>query len=106
MSKMRLLAPIMALLTTISAYPAWPQSITESDGRILNIWVDPSDFILQLSVKGRCGSNFFHVQRDNANFREMVTTMLTGFTTAKSVGLYVKGCNGDRNVVSHGFVNG
>ena len=66
---------------------------------------DPSDFVVQLDAQGSCGSNFFHIQRDSTNFKELTAVVLTAFSTSKRMTLFVAGCSGDRNIVSHGFAS-
>ena len=86
-----------------AAVPATAQ-VTVTSGKIIAVYGDPSDFVVQLDTNGRCGSNFFHTQRVNANFREMTAVALTAFATGKTMGFFVVSCGGDRNITSHGFV--
>jgi hypothetical protein len=86
------------------AAPAAAQPVTVSEGAIVRIYPDPSDFVVELSVAGRCGSRFFHTRRTNVNFREMATAAFTAFAANKTMGFFVTGCAGDRNIASHGFI--
>jgi hypothetical protein len=85
-------APSVALAQDVSA------------GSVTAVFPDPSDFVTQLDVNGRCGSNFFHTKRAATNFKEQVAVILTAFTTGKRMVFFVSGCEGARNVISHGFV--
>ena len=85
------------------AAPAVAQT-TFTSGKVIAVFGDPSDFVVQLDTNGSCGSNFFHSQRANANFREMVAIALTAFATGKTLGFFVESCVGDRNITSHGLV--
>lgn len=87
-----------------AATPLAAQPVTNHSGQIVAIFPDPSDFVVQLSVNGRCGSNFFHVQRANQNFKEMAAAAYTAFAATKTMGFYVTSCSGDRNIVSHGYI--
>ena len=92
------------VLTPLIAAPASAQMMTLVAGKAGSVYADPSDLVILLSVAGPCGSNFFHVQRSAANFREMTDVVLTAFQTGRTLGLYVKTCQGDRNILSHGYV--
>lgn len=89
--------------TAIWAKPAEAQSVTS--GSVVNVFADPGDFVLELSEAGRCGSKYFHVQRANANFKEMVAVALTAFATGKLMTMFVASCASDRNIVSHGYAS-
>ncbi|HEX6376344.1 MAG TPA: hypothetical protein VFZ91_11560 [Allosphingosinicella sp.] len=101
MKRPTLLALIVAPLIAV---PASAQTLTLAVGKPGSVYADPSDVVILLSVAGQCGSNFFHVKRSAANFREMSEVALAAFQTGKNLGLYVRGCQGDRNLVSHGYV--
>jgi hypothetical protein len=73
-------------------------------GSIMTVFIDPADLVLVLSQPGSCGSSYFTVSRGNANFKEMVALSLTAFAASKDVSLWVTGCAGNRQVVSHGGV--
>jgi hypothetical protein len=64
---------------------------------------DPSDFVVALDQAGTCGSAFFHIQRSNPNFKEVVAVLLTAFSTGQYLQLYVASCSasGNRNILSH-----
>ena len=89
-------------LASLVAAPA--SALTLTTGKAGTVYADPSDLVILLSTAGPCGSNFFHVKRSSANFREMTDVALTAYQTGRTLGLYVKGCEGDRNVLSHGYV--
>lgn len=80
--------------------PAQAQEIT---GLITMAAGDPQDFVVALDKDGPCGSRFFHMQRTNTNFKEMVAVELTAFATGKFITLFVTGCGGNRNIISHGY---
>lgn len=92
-----------AVVAAVAGVPAAALT-TVTSGKIIAVFGDPGDFVVQLDTNGRCGSNFFHNQRANANFREMVAVSLTAFATGKTMGFFVESCAGDRNITSHGFV--
>lgn len=91
---------LAAIGTVAVAQPA-----TATGGKIIAIFGDPGDFVVQLDTNGRCGSNFFHIPRANANFREMTAIALTAFSTGKTMTFFVVSCGGDRNITSHGYVS-
>jgi hypothetical protein len=97
-----MLAATPVLLAMTSPCPA---AITETNGRIVNLYADPSDFVIELDAAGSCGSKFFHVRRNHANFKEMTAISLTALSVGKTMGLFVESCSGDRNVLSHGRIN-
>ena len=79
--------------------------LTVTGGRVIHVFADPSDMVVQLDQNGRCGSNYYHVQRTSTNFDEMTAVALTAFSTDKTMTLFVASCSGDRNIVSHGYVS-
>jgi hypothetical protein len=83
---------------------AQAQAPTVTSGKIIALFGDPGDFVVQLDTNGACGSNFFHIQRANANFKEMTAIAMTAFSTGKTMGFFVVSCAGNRNITSHGFV--
>jgi hypothetical protein len=87
------------------ALPASAQPATVASGTVIAVFGDPSDFVVELSNAGRCGSRYFHIRRANANFREMVAVTLTAFSTSRPMGLFVTSCAGDRNIISHGYAS-
>jgi hypothetical protein len=91
-------------LAPLAAAPASAQPLTHAAGKVSSVYADPSDLVILMNVAGSCGSNFFHVKRASANFHEMTDVALTAYQTGRTLGLYVKGCQGDRNVLSHGYV--
>ena len=74
-------------------------------GKVVSLYADPNDFVIELDTRGRCGSAFFQVPRSNANFKELTAVALTAFSTGKTMTLYVSSCNADRNILSHGAVH-
>lgn len=86
-----------------AAVPATAQ-VTVTAGKIIAVYGDPSDFVVQMDTNGRCGSNFFHTLRANGNFREMTAVALTAFAMGKTMGYFIVSCAGNRNITSHGFV--
>jgi hypothetical protein len=68
------------------------------------VYADPSDVVLQTDTNGPCGSRFFHIQRGRVNFRELSAVALTAFSTTQKMDLFVRGCQNDRNLLSHGNV--
>jgi hypothetical protein len=71
-------------------------------GQINEIYADPSDVVLVLDNVGPCVTSMFHIKRSAVNFTEMTALMYTAGAAARPVSVYVSGCEGDRNVVSHG----
>ena len=100
------MATAMAAAALVGALtgPVAAQAVTVTSGKILAVYGDPGDFVVQLDTAGRCGSAFFHSQRANANFKEMAAIALTAFSTGKTMGFFIVSCAGDRNITSHGFV--
>ena len=93
---------LMAMAGMIAwTVPADAQNVTS--GTITAVYGDPGDFVVELSQAGSCGSRFFHIQRANPNFKEMVAVSLTAFAASKTMGFFVTSCSGDRNITSHGF---
>jgi hypothetical protein len=90
-----------AILTVVQPVLAQPNTA----GKIVSLFADPGDFVIELDTRGRCGSAYFHVPRANANFKELTALALTAFSTGKTMTLYVASCSGDRNVLSHGAVH-
>jgi hypothetical protein len=88
--------------------PAYSQPV---DGRPGIVFADPSDLVIGLvGINGPCGpallpplppSNLFHAQRANINFREVVAVTLTAYAAGKFMTLFVTGCSGNRNIISH-----
>jgi hypothetical protein len=81
-----------------SAYAA----LTVTIGRPVEVFADPNDVVVVLDTAGSCGSGFFHIQRANANFKELTVVALTALSSGKMMRLFVASCSGDRNILSHG----
>lgn len=79
--------------------------LTATGGRVIHVFADPNDMVIQLDQNGRCGSNYFHVQRTSTNFNEMTAVALTAFSTEKTMTMFVASCSSERNIVSHGYVS-
>jgi hypothetical protein len=92
----------ITLLGLVRAAPAMGQVPSFREGKITRIWADPSDMVVQLDGTGPCGSDLFHILRSAANFDQMTALMMTAAAAGRPVNLYVTGCNGDRNIISHG----
>lgn len=90
-----------ALLAMAWTAPAVAQNVTS--GTIVNVFGDPGDFVVELSEAGSCGSKYFHIQRANGNFKEMVAISLTAFAADKRMTMFIASCAGDRNIISHGY---
>lgn len=84
-------------------HPVFAQPNTA--GKVVSLYADPGDFVIELDARGRCGSAFFQVPRSNANFKELTAVALTAFSTGNTMTLYVSSCNADRNILSHGAVH-
>ncbi|MFG1188636.1 hypothetical protein [Xanthobacter flavus] len=84
---------------------AGAQQLTVTAGTVVNVFADPSDFVVEMDKAGRCGSKYFHIQRAKANFKEVTAVMLTAFTAGKTFTGFIEGCAGDRNILSHGEVS-
>ncbi|MET0987060.1 MAG: hypothetical protein ABW034_16815 [Steroidobacteraceae bacterium] len=80
-------------------------ALTTAAGVPINVFADPSDFVIELDTAGSCGSKYFHVQRASANFRELTAVALTAFSVGKRLTFFVASCSGDRNIVSHGYAS-
>lgn len=115
-----------AVAATAAAQPWRDREPTWHTGTPVNVFADPSDFVVELDQPGRCGSKYFHIKRSSQNFDEMVAVALTAFSAGKrltfvvpsrvSFGVdnrfrdafcteYTGAGSGDRNVVSHGFAS-
>lgn len=94
---------IASIGITLAAALPWPAmaATTVAIGKPIELFADPGDFVVVLDTPGSCGSRFFHVQRTNANFRELTALMLTSSTAGRSLRLFVTSCMGERNIVSH-----
>lgn len=99
--RLRLATATLALVCASPSHAALPESRT---GVIQQIYVDPNDIVLVLSVAGPCGSPLYHIQRSSMNFKELYAAMLAAFATTRVVGLSITACSNDRNIVSHGYV--
>jgi len=94
------------VLAAAIAFPVpAPAAVTVTAGMPINVFADPSDFVAELDTAGACGSKYFHIQRANANFKEMTAVALTAFSTSKKLTFFVVSCAGDRNIVSHGYAS-
>jgi hypothetical protein len=75
-------------------------------GRPVAVYADlsPSDVVVEMDVKGPCGSPYFHIQRASVIFKELTAVALTAFSAGKSMTFFVDPalCMVDRNVVDHG----
>lgn len=101
MSKLSLLAAGAAAACLMAVAPAHAQSVVT--GNIAIIAADPQDFVVEMDKAGPCGSKYFHIQRANANFKEMVALSMTAFASNKYMVMFVTSCGGDRNIISHGY---
>jgi hypothetical protein len=105
-SKMKtnmLLALVLASVTGLAS-PA-RADIAVIIGQVVEVFADPSDVVVKLDTKGTCSDSvFFHIQRSQENFKEVVAVMLTAFSTTKKLALYVDHCANDRNILSHASV--
>jgi hypothetical protein len=70
-------------------------------GKIVAVYADPGDFVVELDTQGDCGSRFFHIQRLRQNFKEVVAVFLTAYAAGKRLVVFVESCAGDRNILTH-----
>lgn len=93
-----------AVFVAFACLPSLAQAQTPAwfEGRILTMWSDPDAIVLSFGTNGPCGTDLFNISKSNANFSEMAALMLTAAASGRTVEVYVTGCNGTRNVVSHG----
>jgi hypothetical protein len=106
MSWIRKTGVLGAALIALAEMTAWTtpaRALTVTSGTVINVFGDPGDFVLELSEAGSCGSKYFHIQRANANFKEMVAISLTAFAADKRMTMFTASCAGDRNIISHGY---
>lgn len=97
------IVPIFIALSMVLAGPA--DALPEwRTGTIQQIYVDPGDVVLILSVSGPCGSTMFHIPRGNVNFKEFYAAMLIAFTEGKTVSVHIASCSDERNILTHGSV--
>jgi hypothetical protein len=78
--------------------------LTVTIGTPIEIFADPSDVVIVLNQAGSCGSAYFHIQRNKANFKELTAVALTALSSGKTMRLFVESCAADRNILSHGSV--
>jgi hypothetical protein len=105
---------LIAVTLTIAgslASPAYADAIV--DGKIEAVYADPSDVVVQLDRIGDCSpflvpsnSKFFHIRREQTNFKELTALALTALSAGKTMTFFVTSCDlGGRNIVGHGRVN-
>ncbi len=70
------------------------------NGKIISLYPDPDDYVIELNVPGPCGSKFFHLKRNALNFKEAVATAMVAFSLNKSVNVFQIRCEADRNVAA------
>ena len=104
MFKRNLLATLVLAFASIFTNNA--HALTVTIGKVVEVFADPSDIVIVLDTPGTCGagSNFFHIQRTNANFKELTAMALTAISAKKSMRLFIASCAGDRSILSHGSV--
>jgi hypothetical protein len=100
MKKKALMALLLATVVNFSS-SAYAQ-LTVTIGKPVEVFADPSDVVVALDTAGSCGSKLFHIQRANANFKELTAVVLTALASGKTLRLFVASCGGDRNILSHG----
>jgi hypothetical protein len=100
MKKNVLIVLLLAIVGNFSS-PVYA-ALTVTIGKPQEVFADPSDVVVVLDTAGSCGSRFFHIQRANANFKELTAVVLTAFSSGKTLRLFVISCSGDRNILSHG----
>jgi hypothetical protein len=96
---------ILAIVVALATAPGIALAQQWASGSIVNIFIDPNDLVLDLSQPGSCGSSYFVIQRSNNNFKEMVALSLSAFTANRNVSLWVVGCDGNRQIATHGFAS-
>ncbi len=102
---MRIISALVLVFVCGIAYVQSVYAQTTTSGKVINLFADPSDVVIELDTNGRCKSAYFHVQRTSTNFKEMTAVAMTAFTTGKTITFFVASCTVDRNIVSHGFVS-
>ena len=89
-------------------------------GYIQRLYVDPNPFDVVVTlfdingnhVIGQCGTNFYHIQKSNENFKEIYALMLSASLADKEVTLSTTSCLASpnnpselsRNVVDSGYM--
>lgn len=74
---------------------------------VSQIYVDPTDVVVLTNTANGCGSNFFHLPRSNANFKEMYAIVFLAFKNQVPINFAVQdSCSGDRIFISHGSMGG
>jgi hypothetical protein len=104
---MKKLLLAVVVLSIVEIVPCSVYAATETFGKPLNVYADPSDVVILLDTAGSCGTAFFHIRRTNANFKELTAVALTAFATGKRMYLVTDHCEGGpagnaRNILSHG----
>lgn len=81
-----------------------PAFATQEYNNILinRVYVDPTDIVVLTNTANGCGSNFYHLPRSNANFKEVFAFIFLSFKNQVPINFAVQdACNGDRRYVSH-----
>ena len=109
--RIALLAPICLALHSASV---GAQDVGGSvTGRVIQVFVDPSDVVFALDTPGPCKSTLYHIERSNLNFQEFYSLVLAAQLSGKTVTVQVTECKPeapgeaprDRNVASQGRIN-
>ncbi len=70
---------------------------------IARVYIDPTDIVVLTNAPNGCGSNFYHLSRDNTNFKEVFTFIFLAFKGSLPINFAVHDdCSGDRIWISHG----
>jgi len=102
--KQILLAVVVLSIVEIVPCSVFADIIGVTNAKPVTVFADPSDVVVDTDTKGKCGSNFFHIQRSHENFKELTAVALTAIATGKRMVFFVESCGGDRNILSHGAV--
>jgi hypothetical protein len=100
MKKSYVLMTVLLALAGSFSSATYAASITT--GRVVALYTDPSDVVVELDTPGSCGSKFFHMQRASLNFKEFTALAMTAASLGKVMTLFQASCAGDRNIISHG----
>ncbi len=107
----RIVSSVFALAFLIGlGQTTYAAVISTAEGHVQNLYADgpddigPNDFVIRADVTGSCGSNFFHIQRNNINFTEMTAIALMAFSKGKTMFFFVASCKGSRNILDHAAI--
>ena len=83
MKKKALMALLLAIIGSFSS--SAHAQLTVTIGKPVEVFADPSDVVVALDTAGSCGSKLFHIQRANANFKELTSVVQKDLSSGKTL---------------------